>query len=150
MNIDLSHVLPASRETVWKLLHDPARMAGWIPGCERLEASGPDTYTATLSVGVAAVKGTYTGTVEIKDKAFPSRYTLVVEGNGQPGFVRGTATMELTEESADQTRLAIKAQAQVGGLIASVGQRFLGGIAKQLTQQMLQSIEQELRREAGS
>ncbi len=150
MNINLSHVLPASRETVWKLLHDPARMAGWIPGCERLEESGPDTYTATWSVGVAAVKGTYTGTVEIKDKAFPSRYTLVVEGNGQPGFVRGTATMELTEERADQTRLAIKAQAQVGGLIASVGQRFLGGIAKQLTQQMLQSIEQELRREAGS
>ena len=150
MNIDLSHVLPASRETVWQLLHDPARMAGWIPGCDRLEESGPDIYTATLSVGVAAVKGTYTGTVEIKDKAFPSRYTLVVEGNGQPGFVRGTAAMELTEEGADQTRLAITAQAQVGGLIASVGQRFLGGIAKQLTKQMLQSIEQELRREAGS
>ena len=146
MNVNVSHVLPAPREAVWKLLHDPSRMAGWIPGCERLEPTGPDTYTATMSVGVAAVKGTYTGTVEIKDKVFPSRYTLVVEGNGKPGFVRGTAAMELTEEGADQTRLAIKAQAQVGGLIASVGQRFLGGIAQQLTKQMLKSIEEELRR----
>lgn len=148
MNIDVEHTYAVSRETLWNLLHDPARMARWIPGCEKLEAAGPDRYAVTLKVGVAAIKGTYTGSVQIRDKEFPSRYTLAIEGSAAPGFVRGTATMELAEQAANQTKLSVKGQAQVGGLIASVGQRFLTGIARQLTQQLLDNIEKETRADA--
>ena len=149
MNIEVEHTFPVSREALWALLHDPSRMATWIPGCEKLEETGPDQYAATLKVGVAAIKGTYTGSVQIGDKEPPARYTLSIDGTGTPGFVRGKAAMELSEIGADETRLAIKAEAHVGGLIASVGQRFLSGIAKQLTRQVLKNIEQELRA-AGS
>jgi hypothetical protein len=139
-----AHVFPVGREALWRVLHDARQMARWIPGCERLEEVAPDRYAATLKVGVAAIKGTYTGFVEIRDKQFPDRYTLAVEGTATPGFVKGTAAIELTDLGGGQTKLVVNGDAQVGGLIASVGQRFLTGIARQMTQQLLKNIEKEV------
>ena len=77
-----------------------------------------------MKVGVASIKGTYTGRVEIGEKQFPSHYKLSMEGKAGPGFVRGSATMDLTEQGEGETRLSLKSEVLVGGLIASVGQRF--------------------------
>ncbi len=144
MNIVEEHTFPVAREELWRVLHDASLMANFIPGCEKLEQVGPDRYAATMKVGVAAIKGSYTGFVEIKDKEFPSRYTLAVEGSAAPGFVRGVATMELVVKGNGQTLLIVNGDGQVGGLIASVGQRFLTGIARQMTQQLLKNIEKEV------
>lgn len=146
MNIDMERSFPVSRETLWRVLHDTESMVNFIPGCERLEAIGPDRYAATLTVGVAAVKGTYNGVVQIKEKDFPASYTLEIEGRAAPGFMQGTAKLDLSETSDSQTLLSVKGQAQVGGLIASVGQRLLTGVARQLTRQMFDNIERELAR----
>ena len=144
MTIVEEHIFPVGREELWRVLHDAQQMAKWIPGCERLEQVGPDRYAATLKVGVAAIKGSYTGFVEIRDKQFPDRYNLLIEGNATPGFVKGIGTLELTDLGNGRTKLLVRGDAQVGGLIASVGQRFLAGIARQMTQQLLKNIEREV------
>jgi carbon monoxide dehydrogenase subunit G len=144
VNIEEQHTFPIGREQLWAVLHDATQMAKWIPGCEKLEQVDRDRYAAVLKVGVAAIKGTYTGFVQIADKEFPSRYTLAIEGNAAPGFVRGVARMELIDLGAGRTQLSINGQAQVGGLIASVGQRFLTGIARQMTRQLFKNIEREV------
>jgi carbon monoxide dehydrogenase subunit G len=144
VNIVETHTFPVSREELWRVLLDARQMAKWIPGCERLEEVGPDRYSVTLKVGVAAIKGSYTGYVEIRDKQFPEHYTLVVEGTAAPGFVKGTARLNLTDVGNGHTQLVVNGDAQVGGLIASVGQRFLTGIARQMTQQLMRNIEKEV------
>ena len=122
-------------------------MADWIPGCDKLEEIGPDRFAATMQIGIGAIKGTYKGTVQIADKQEPAQYTLAVEGSAAPGFVRGKALMKLQVEDDNVTRLVIDADVQVGGLIASVGQRFVSGIAKQLMRELLVNIEQSLKPE---
>ena len=144
MTIVEEHIFPVAREELWRVLHDAQQMAKWIPGCERLEEVGPDRYATTLKVGVAAIKGSYTGFVEIRDKQFPDRYRLLIEGNAAPGFVKGVGTLELTDLGNGQSKLLVRGDAQVGGLIASVGQRFLAGIARQMIQQLLKNIEREV------
>lgn len=145
MNIAMQHLFPASREQLWDLLLDSTRLARCMPGCETMQQAGPDRYAATMKIGVAAIKGTYTGKVEISDKQAPCHYRLSVEGSATPGFVRGVANMDLSDQGDGKTLLAMNADAQVGGLIASVGQRFLSGIAKQMIEQFFRNIEQELR-----
>jgi carbon monoxide dehydrogenase subunit G len=56
---------------------------------------------------------------------------MAVEGSGSPGFVRGETVITLTEISGG-TRVSYTADLQVGGLIASVGQRMLGGVSKMM------------------
>ena len=144
MKLQVEHVFQVSRDVLWQVLHDQTRMADWIPGCDKLEEIEPDRFAATMKIGVGAIKGTYKGTVQIGEKQEPSQYTLAVEGSAAPGFVRGKALMKLHVEDNNVTRLVIDADAQVGGLIASVGQRFVSGIAKQLTRELLANIEQSL------
>lgn len=143
MKLEGSYELPAPPDRVWAALLDPARLAKAIPGCEKLEAVGEDEYRATLKVGVAAVKGTFEGKVRLFDLQAPIRYRMAVEGSGAPGFVRGEAAMELSAAEKG-TRVAYSADVQIGGLIAGVGQRMLGGVAKMMLDQFFSRMAEQL------
>jgi len=73
--------------------------------------------------------------VKLSDLEPPNRYRMAVEGSGGPGFVRGDAGMQLSDVDGGGTRVSYDADVQVGGLIASVGQRMLGGVTKMMLDQ---------------
>ncbi len=134
MKIEGSADIPAPREKVWAAFLDPNILAQTLPGCEKLEAIGPNEYKATMKVGVAAIKGTFEGKVKLSDLEPPNRYRMAVEGSGGPGFVRGDAGMQMSDVDGG-TKVTYDADVQVGGLIASVGQRMLGGVTKMMLDQ---------------
>lgn len=140
MKIEGSYTFNGPRDKVWQVLLDPKVMAQCMPGCEALNEIAPDQYEATMKVGVAAVKGTYKGKVAIKDKQPPAHYVLSGSGSGGPGFMQGDVVIDL-EESNGKTILKYSTDAQVGGLIASVGQRMLGGVAKMMVDQFFKKME---------
>lgn len=143
MKLDGSYDIPVPRPKVWAALLDPARLTLAMPGCERLEALGEGEYKAIMKIGVAAVQGTFEGKVTLSDLEPPARYRMAVEGSGGPGFVRGEARMELAEVEGG-TRLTYSADVQVGGLIAGVGQRMLGGVAKMMVDQFFSRMAEQL------
>ncbi|HET9490539.1 MAG TPA: carbon monoxide dehydrogenase subunit G [Methylomirabilota bacterium] len=147
MKIEGAHDVPAPRAKVWDAFLDPEQLRQAIPGCEKLEAIGNDEFKATMKIGVAAVKGTFEGKVKITDKAPPNSYRMMVEGSGGPGFVRGETLISLSDIE-NGTRVSYNADVQVGGLIAGVGQRMLGGVSKMLADQFFSRMSQLL--QAGS
>ena len=149
MILEGSHHFDAPRDRVWALFTDPAVLARATPGCERLDPVGADEFEATLSVGIAAVKGVYQGRLVIADKKPPESYTLRVEGSGRPGFVKGEGKLTLTDDDGG-TLVTIKAEAQVGGLIAAVGQRLMGAAGRMLMSQFFSALEAELGKAAAS
>lgn len=143
MKLSGTYTLNAPRERVWQLLNDPVFLKACLPGCESLEAIGPDRYQAVLTMGLAAVKGKYTGTVALSDKQPPQHLTLRVQGKGSPGFMQGTGTLDLTEVP-EGTRVTYQGDVQVGGTIASVGQRLLDGAAKMIVGQFFTGVSAQL------
>jgi uncharacterized protein len=143
MTLDGTHHFNAPRDRVWAAFTDPAVLARATPGCQRLDPIGPDEFEATLSVGVAAVKGVYQGKLALLDKKPPEGYTLRVEGSGRPGFVKGEGRLTLTEEDGG-TRVTIRGEAQVGGVIAAVGQRLIGAASRMLMEQFFSALETEI------
>jgi len=143
MKIEGSHDIPAAPEKVWAAFLDPGTLAKAIPGCEGLEEIGPGEYKAVMKVGVAAIKGTFEGRVKLTDLDPPKRYRMGVEGKGGPGFLRGEAAMSLAPIEAG-TKVSYDADVQVGGLIASVGQRMLGGVSKMLLDQFFNRMTELL------
>ena len=132
MELNATYTFEADPERVFDLLTDSSVVAACLPGCEKLEAIGENRYKAVLSMGLAAVTGRFEGTVELRDLNRPASYALVIDGKGKQGFVKGQATIELSEDAAG-TIVAVKANAKVAGAIARVGQRLLGGAAKVMT-----------------
>ena len=134
MKIEGTRDIPAPRDRVWAAFLDPAVLSKAIPGCDALEEIGTGEYRAVMKIGVGAIKGTFEGKVRLSDLEPPNRYRMAVEGKGGPGFVRGEAVMSLSDAD-DGTRVTYDADVQVGGLIASVGQRMLGGVSKMMLDQ---------------
>ena len=134
MKIEGSTDIPAPHDRVWTAFLDPSTLATAIPGCEKLEAVGAGEFKAVLKVGVGPVKGTFEGKVRLSDLEAPHRYRMAIEGTGGPGFVRGEAVMELAPVEGG-TRVSYTADVQIGGLIASVGQRMLGGVSRMMLDQ---------------
>ena len=143
MKLHLTHHVAAPRELVFDALVDPAVIQRCLPGCESMVASGPDSYDAVMTIGIAGLKGRYTGRTSITNKQRADALTLGVEGKGGPGFVRGAATFALTSE-AGHTRVACDADVQVGGLIAAVGSRLIEAAARKLAGDFFDALERQL------
>ena len=143
MKVSGTTTLHAPRERMWQSLNDPAFLKLCLPGCESMEAIGPDQYQAILTVGIAAVKGKYSGTVTLSEQEPPQRFTMQVQGKGPGGFLQGTGVLELAETSQG-TQVTYQGDVQVGGPIASVGQRLLEGAAKMLVGQFFTAVNKQL------
>ena len=143
MKLEGSYEVKAPREKVWSAFLDPETLRKAIPGCEKLEMIGPDEYKATLKIGVAAVKGTFEGKVRLLDKKPSDSYRLAADGSGGPGFVRADTLISLADIDGGM-RVSYTADVQVGGLIAGVGQRMLGGVSKMMADQFFNRMSEQL------
>jgi carbon monoxide dehydrogenase subunit G len=143
MKLEGSYDVKAPRQKVWSAFLDPETLRKAIPGCEKLEMSAPDEYKATLKIGVGAVKGTFEGKVRLSDQKPSDSYRLAAEGSGGPGFVRADTLISLSDIEGG-TRVSYSADVQVGGLIAGVGQRMLGGVSKMMADQFFNRMSEQL------
>lgn len=123
---------------------DPAEIASCIPGCERLDPDGPDRYRTSITVGMAAITGTYEGVVSITEKNEGVSYRLAVEGQGRAGFVKGAAMIALRGEGA-HTIVDVKGTAQTGGTIARLGQRLIASAAKMMQDRFFACMQSKLK-----
>jgi uncharacterized protein len=127
-------------DLVWSRLIDPQVVGSCLPGCDGLEPIGNDTYRVKLTMTLSAISGSYEGTVAIVDKEPTRSYKLLIQGSGRSGFVRGEARFELAE-AEDKTIVSVRGTAEAGGLIARVGQRMLGGVAKMMLDRFFNCLQ---------
>lgn len=146
MDFNGSHTFAAPRERVWALLLDPNALRNALPACKEFRQIGDDSYEAVMSVGVGAIKGTYNGKIQVRDQQPPSSYRLVVEGTGRPGFLKGDGVISL-EDQGESTLVSYRGQAQVGGMIAGVGQRLISASAQLIIGQFFKAMERQLGRD---
>lgn len=146
MKLAGTHTIHAPRERVWDALMDVEALKQLIPGVESLEEVAPNTYRGVARIGVANIKGEYSGTVQLAELNPPQSFTISGEGRGKPGHVRGQGVIRLTEDAPGVTTLHYDADLQVGGMIAAVGQRLIEGAAKLLVNQGLKALEQHIER----
>jgi hypothetical protein len=124
-------VIPAPRQLVWEGLNDPEILRQSIPGCEKIERSAENEFTATVTAKVGPVKASFQGKVTLSDIDPPNGYRISGEGKGGVGFAKGGATVALTDAEGG-TRLSYNVDAQVGGKLAQLGSRLIDGTAKSL------------------
>lgn len=144
MKIAGEYMLDGPQDTVWQTLLDPVVLASVLPGCEKLELVGENEYDGALRIKIGPVQGEFQGRVKLEDMRPPEAYTMLVDGRGAPGFVKATGHLTLAGDG-DRTRLTYDADAQVGGRLASVGQRLVESSAKAIIKQSLDGLNAAVR-----
>lgn len=123
-------LIPAAPPAVWDGLNSPSILARAIPGCEAMEQTGENEFSARVVIRVGPVSATFRGKVEIRDLDPPNGYTLRGQGQGgAAGFAKGEARITLVPENG-MTRLRYAANVDIGGKLASVGSRLIQGVAR--------------------
>lgn len=150
MKVSGEATLHAPAEKVWTALTDPAVLVRTIPGCERLEATGPDAYSMVVTAGVASVKGTYAGKVALSDQRVPRSFLMTASGSGGPGTVSTEVRVALDDVGDGSTRLTYDADAVVGGMVAGVGQRMLTAVAKRTAAEFFGAVDDVLTGKASA
>ncbi len=140
MDIKSNHTIPAPRERVWEYFTNPELLQQCIPGCEELKPLGDDAYEATIKIGIASIKGVYTGSIKMEDKQPPSSYRLIIEGKSKIGFLKGICDLILEEIQPNQTEITLGGELIVGGKLARVGQRIIGSASRMMIGQFFKGI----------
>jgi 2-furoyl-CoA dehydrogenase large subunit len=138
-------VLSASPEEVWRRLIDPAELAAIVPGCRRLVQEAPDCYRADLALGIAGMKGAYAASIEVRDKDEPRTLRLLGNISGALGFASGEGLVRLSADEGS-TRLAYRYSLNVGGKVASVGQRMLATVMRALIGEFFRGLQRRVSR----
>ena len=134
------------RQKVWDLLQDPGVLAKALPGTERLTLSGPDRYEGVMKVSVGPMTAAkFDVTVTLADKQPPERFTMQIDSKGSVGFARGSAAVTLQEQADGGTAMDYTSDVQIGGRIASVGQRLIESVSRMMMRQALEALDRELR-----
>ena len=141
MNLSDSRVIDADRATVWAAILDPEVLKTCVPGCQEMEGTPEDGFTATVVQKVGPVKATFKGAVTLSDMHAPESVTIAGEGKGgAAGFVKGGAKVRLEEQGA-QTVLHYDVEAKVGGKLAQLGSRIIDGFAKKMADQFFNNFQ---------
>lgn len=143
MNIEHSYTFKGvSRELLWKTLQNKEVLQRALPGCQSFKEVEDNVFETELGMNIGPIKGMFTGVVRQVDINEPESYRLLLAGKGKPGEIDADAQMKL-EESAEGTTLTCQAEVKVTGILASMGQRVMGGVAKVIMGQFFKDIEKE-------
>jgi carbon monoxide dehydrogenase subunit G len=153
MKVDGNVTMSGPQQAVYETLSDPAALRQCLPGCEKFDEIAPGRYETVLKAGVAGIRGTFTGTVTLSDAKPPESYTLTIEGTFSGGFVKGVGNITLAADGdGSKTKVTYAGDGQVGGPLASVGQRLMVPAARMVVSQFFRCMDGQLksRSEAGA
>ncbi|MDF1500605.1 MAG: carbon monoxide dehydrogenase subunit G [Anaerolineales bacterium] len=148
MKIEGEHLFNGSREEVWALVRDPEVLASLLPGTTDLKQLSESEYEGSITLRIGPVTGAFSGKIIVEDENPPESCSLVAEGEGKPGFFKGTGDVELLEQDGG-TLMKYGGEIQIGGKLAGVGQRLIDMTSKSMIKQGMKSLDKVLAERTG-
>lgn len=144
MKIEGEHLFNGPREEVWVMFRDPDVLASALPGTQNINKISDTEFDVTMNVRVGPVSGIFTGKLVISNEVPPESCTLTADGRGGPGFVKGFGNVQFADQGDKTTLLKYDGEFQIGGTIASVGQRMIDSVAKSMIRQGFEVFDKTL------
>lgn len=150
MELSNQQTLPVSQAIAWEALNDITMLQAAIPGCESITPTEPDQYEVVVMAAVGPVKAKFKGKLKLSDIVAPTSYVINFDGQGgAAGHGKGSATVSLAADGANQTTLSYTAKAQVGGKIAQIGSRLVDMAAQKMANEFFSNFTKALEDKYG-
>jgi carbon monoxide dehydrogenase subunit G len=150
MQIAGKYLLHAAPPKVWAILMDPDALAKIVPGISRLEKTGDHTFKSILDIKLGPVSGSFTGNLQLDDLQEPNAFTLKAQQNSKIGNANAAVKITLSPAGAGDTEIVFDGDVKMSGMLASLGQRVMGGVSNTLTKHFFSNLEKELAKTPAS
>jgi carbon monoxide dehydrogenase subunit G len=128
-------------EELWPYFTDPEILQDAAPGCGSLTLHSPSEFTAALSVGVGSVKPSFDVDGVVTAAERPERLELRATGEASRNSFEASASQEFHDNGDGTTTVEWRAEAEVSGIIASLGERALGSVTNNLVEEFFRTME---------
>ena len=143
MNFEGTYQVNAPRETVWDFVIDPTKIGKCLPDLKTLEVEAENKFTAIARVGIGFMKGDFKFQLAIVEQNPPGHARLKGTGTGVGSSVNMDTSIDLAEVDGG-TKLTYNANVQIGGTLASVGQRVIGGTVEKTIAEVFGCVKKQL------
>jgi carbon monoxide dehydrogenase subunit G len=138
------HVVNAEPARVWQMLMDTDTLARIVPGISKLEKNGDNSYISTISMKLGPVSSSFTGNLQMENIEQEKGFTLKVQQNSKIGNANAAIKIDIKPVQENKTEVSFEGDVKLSGMLASMGQRVLGGVANTLSKQFFANMEKEL------
>jgi len=123
---------------------DTEILAKVVPGISKLERIGENSFKAIVEIKMGPVSGAFNGNLQMEDIEEPKGFTLKIQQNSKIGNANAAIKISLLPVAENQTEVAFDGDAKLSGLLATMGNRVIGGVSNTLTKQFFTNLEKEL------
>lgn len=141
MKFDGEFVVDGAPAEIWPYFNDPDILQDCAPGCKEMVLESPSQLRTTLEVGVGSVKPTFDVDAVVLECTKPDRLEIRASGEASRNSFSMTAWQELTDNGDGTTTVEWEADADVSGVIASLGDRALGSVTDKLVNDFFRDLE---------
>jgi carbon monoxide dehydrogenase subunit G len=144
MQLTGKHIFNAPPSVLWNMLMDTEILAKVVPGISKLERIGENSFKAIVEIKMGPVSGAFNGNLQMEDIEEPKGFTLKIQQNSKIGNANAAIKISLLPVAENQTEVAFDGDAKLSGLLATMGNRVIGGVSNTLTKQFFTNLEKEL------
>jgi len=144
MKIEGEYTFDGPREDLWELVRDPEVLATCLPGTQSVQKMSDNEYAGEIKVRIGPISGIFSGQLFVTNEVPPVSCTLTVEGKGKVGFLKGIGNIDMIDQGEGKTLMKYTGEVQIGGKVASVGQRLFDTVSKGMTRQGLDKLNEIL------
>jgi len=144
MQLAGKYVLHAAPPIVWATLMNKDALTRVVPGISRLEQTGDHSYKSILDIKLGPVSGSFTGNLQLDDLQEPNAFTLKAQQNSKIGNANAAIKINLAALGTGDTEIAFDGDVKLSGMLATLGQRVMGGVSNTLTKQFFSNLEKEI------
>jgi carbon monoxide dehydrogenase subunit G len=144
MKVEGEHLFKAPREVVYEMFNDPTALGAAVPGLQKMTKIDDQHYEAVIGLRVGPVSANFSGNLTLTDEVPPESVTLVIEGKGGAGFVKGVGYVKFEDLGDQTTMLHYTGEANIGGTLASVGQRMIDSVSKSMFKTAFEKLDKIL------
>lgn len=147
MIVEGTYQFAAPAERVFGILLDPAVIVKVMPGSRDLRHVLDGRYEGVIRVGLGPFGADFALTVQVRDVQAPNHYAMDIDSAGHYGWTRGRAVVDLAPvEEGAATRMAFRADLEVGGTITQLGHNLLDSVSRMMTRHGLEALRHEVER----
>ena len=143
MNFEGTFEVKAPRDKVWDFVIDPNKIGKCLPDLKSLQVEADNKFTAIARVGIGFMKGDFKFQLAIVEQIPPSHARLKGTGTGVGSSMNMDASIDLAD-SETGTKLTYKADVKIGGTLASVGQRVIGGTVEKTVNEVFNCVKRQV------
>jgi carbon monoxide dehydrogenase subunit G len=144
MHFEGKQTLELSQAKAWQFLTDPNQVGQCVPGLQSIAIVDATHFNAEVGFGVGSFTATFTITVEWLELEAPHRARMKMHGSASNSVVDGESEMKLSTVDQNTTNLEWTAEVNIGGTLASVANRLMGGVTQKLTGKFFDCMKEKM------